>query len=103
MHAKPFEQFVANLIRVFSIDADDVGAGTGLYDDLGMDSIDAMRLLIVLEEWAAILLPPEEIPVLLTVGDAYEYYVSLCEYTDAMENDPRNMVVFVEDPSTGLA
>jgi acyl carrier protein len=48
-----------------------------LYDDLSFDSFQAFELLIVVESLAGNVVPPEEIPELYTLADAYEYYQSL--------------------------
>lgn len=48
-----------------------------LYDDWGLDSLQAFQLIIVIEAIADVLVPPLETPELLTVQDAYGYYRSL--------------------------
>lgn len=72
-----FNEFAARVIEHFQLDATDAHVATGLYSHLGMDSLQAFELLIVLEEWADVLLPPEQIPPLMTLGDAYNYFGDL--------------------------
>lgn len=74
-----FDRFGAAVCTYFGLSATGLSMLTGLFDDLELDSIQAMRLLFVLEEWADVLLPPPDIPVLLTLGDAFNYYRDLCE------------------------
>lgn len=78
----PFDTFTHLLFSRMSVDAsapEFAGAGesTGLFDDLGLDSMQAFQLLVVVEAMAGADLPPEELPPLFTVGDAYRYYRSL--------------------------
>jgi acyl carrier protein len=47
---------------------------TGLYDDLGLDSLLAFSLLIIVEAAAGLDVPPAELPELFTLGDAHAYY-----------------------------
>ena len=49
------------------------------YDELAFDSIAALRLLIVVEELAGVIYPPEVIPPIYTVGEAFNYYRDLLE------------------------
>jgi acyl carrier protein len=49
----------------------------GLFDVWGLDSLQAFQMIIVVEDMAGCLVPPPEIPTMLVVGDAYEYYRSL--------------------------
>ena len=51
--------------------------GTSLYDDLGLDSFQAFELVIVIETLADNLVPPDTVPELYTLGDAFGYYQSL--------------------------
>lgn len=49
----------------------------GLFDDWGLDSLQAFQLIIIIEGIAEVAVPPPSIPEIFTVGDAYEYYRSL--------------------------
>ncbi len=72
-----FDRFAAAVAERFGFEADDLVAGTGLWDELGLDSFDALGLTILVEEAADVMYTPFDIPVLVTVGDAYRYYQSL--------------------------
>jgi acyl carrier protein len=50
---------------------------TGLYDELGLDSFEAFRLLLLIEELAGVDFPTDTLPELWVVGDAYRYYERL--------------------------
>jgi len=45
-----------------------------LVGDLGLDSFDALELLVLTEDWAG-LVCGQEVPELTSVGDAYDYYL----------------------------
>ena len=45
-----------------------------LLEDLGWDSLLVLDLIIFSEQLADLLLPPDAEPVILTLGDAYDYY-----------------------------
>jgi acyl carrier protein len=72
-----FARFAAAMAERFGLDAGDVVADSGLWDELGLDSFDALGLIILVEEAADVMYTPFDIPALFTVGDAYRYYESL--------------------------
>lgn len=72
-----FDEFSRRLCGSFGLATVGISTNTSLWDDLGLDSVQAMQVLLSIEEWAEVLLPPEEIPALMTLGDAYDYYRSL--------------------------
>jgi acyl carrier protein len=49
---------------------------TRLVEDLGLDSFMLLDLIVLIETEAALDRPPIEIPVIVTLGDAYDYYRS---------------------------
>lgn len=51
---------------------------TGLPDSLGVDSLGVLQLLIWVEELADPEIVPFEFPAVLTAGDLFSYYQSLC-------------------------
>jgi acyl carrier protein len=71
-----FDTFARMLLA--RLDVDDprtsITPTTGLYDDVGLDSFQAFELLIVIETAAGLDVPPADLPVILTMGDAYSYY-----------------------------
>jgi len=54
---------------------------TGVFDDLGLDSLQAFELILVTEELAlgdrGATFYPQEVPAIFTMGDAYDYYCSV--------------------------
>lgn len=70
-------RFLEILSREFSLAGITLTPTTGLYDELGLDSFDAFRLLLLIEELADSLIPPAVVPELYSVGDAYGYYCAL--------------------------
>jgi acyl carrier protein len=74
-----FDPFAQRFAEEFAPDVDfRVLAASGLFDDLGLDSFAAFRMILFLEELADVPFPPDDIPPMFTVGDAYDYYCSLC-------------------------
>jgi acyl carrier protein len=59
------------------VDATMVSELSGLYDDLELDSFQALEVVIAIEYVAEVTVPPVELPELYTMGDAYRYYASL--------------------------
>jgi acyl carrier protein len=72
------EDFVRRVERLMNRelgpDRAPIDPSASLYDDLGLDSIEALQLLIAIESIAGIDVPPLEVPALYTVQDAFEYY-----------------------------
>jgi len=60
---------------------------SGLYDDWGIDSLQAFELIILTEQLAGIHIPPADIPLMFTVNDAYAYYV-LCHGLRSQSSKP---------------
>ena len=70
-----FAREVASLLAL--PDDVDVREGASLYDDWGVDSLQAFQMIVIVESMAGVLVPPEHIPELFTVGDAYGYFCTL--------------------------
>jgi acyl carrier protein len=45
-----------------------------LTEDLDIDSIQTLELVLLTEHLAGLWVPPADIPLILTLGDAYDYY-----------------------------
>jgi acyl carrier protein len=70
--------FVSHVIDLLEIERPDVVTpNMGLFDDLGLDSLQAFQLLVVIESLAGVDVPPPELPAMYTMQDAYDYYRSL--------------------------
>ena len=46
----------------------------GLYDELGLDSVQAFEAIVITEVLADCMAPPSYLPTLYTLMDAYEYF-----------------------------
>ena len=69
--------FITLFAMQFNLDDLPLDAETDLYAELGLDSFDAFRMLLFCETLAGVDFPPESIPEIYRVGDAYQYYRSL--------------------------
>ena len=66
---KLFEQLQSILAEEFEIEAESIHPDANLYEDLGIDSIDAVDLIVRLREITGKKVPPEEFKEVRTVGD----------------------------------
>jgi acyl carrier protein len=82
-HAGEFAAELAGMLRLDGAASFDVDAG--LFADWGLDSLQAFEMIIIIESMAGCLVPPAEIPELLTVGDAYGYYRALVDRSSGVE------------------
>lgn len=72
----PREAFLKRLATLLGIPNVTVETGASLFDDWGLDSLQAFQLIVATESIAGALIPPEEIPEIWTVDDAYAYYLA---------------------------
>ena len=73
-----FKQFAGRALGCRGVGVpEDVREHTGLCDDLGFDSLQALHLLFEVEGLAGCDVPPPELPEMFTLGDAYGYCNSL--------------------------
>lgn len=64
------EQYVSDtLCQLFELDKDDITLEANLYDDLDIDSIDAVDLIVELKNFTGKKIKPEEFKSVRTVGD----------------------------------
>ena len=66
------------LSEEFEIDVADIVPTANLYEDLDIDSIDAVDLIVRLKEITGKRVPPEKFQAVRTVGDVVEVLESLC-------------------------
>ena len=64
-----YQEVRSVLINTFELDADDVHASASLYEDLDLDSIDAVDLVITLQEKTGEKVDPEAFKKIRTVQD----------------------------------
>jgi acyl carrier protein len=65
------------LVEEFEIDSDAVVPDAHLYEDLDIDSIDAVDLIVRLKEITGKRVPPEKFKTVRTVGDVIEVLENL--------------------------
>lgn len=61
-----------HLVEFFDVPADKVSLESRLRDDLDLDSIDAVDLIVKLQELAHVRIEPEQFKSVRTVGDVVE-------------------------------
>lgn len=64
-----FEQLKEILVDTFEIDADDITINANLYEDLDIDSIDAVDLIVQLRELTGKKIKPEDFKSVRTIQD----------------------------------
>ena len=64
-----YRKITTILVDLFEIDPNSVSEDALLYDDLDIDSIDAIDLIIELKSYTGKKVPPEEFKSIKTVGD----------------------------------
>ncbi|MCU8385593.1 acyl carrier protein [Vibrio vulnificus] len=72
-----FEQVKAALIELFELEEDDIQPDAHLYQDLDLDSIDAVDLVVHLQKVTGKKIQPEEFKVVRTVQDVVDAVVEL--------------------------
>jgi hypothetical protein len=78
MAAMTFDDFTGAALQAIGVTvAQPVFGHSGLFDDLSLDSLQAVQLLFAVEAMAGCDVPPPDLPEIFTMGDAYEYYCDL--------------------------
>ncbi|AMF94151.1 acyl carrier protein [Vibrio fluvialis] len=72
-----FDQVKDALVELFEIDADDIQPDAHLYQDLDLDSIDAVDLVVHLQKVTGKKIKPEEFKAVRTVEDVVEAVTEL--------------------------
>lgn len=67
-----FQRLRAYLVDLFDIPADRIALDSRLRDDLDLDSIDAVDLIVKLQELTRVRIDPEQFKSVRTVGDVVE-------------------------------
>ena len=65
------------LVELFDVPAEDVTLDASLYEDLDLDSIDAVDLVIKLQDLTGKKIAPEEFRTVRTVGDVVDQVSAL--------------------------
>jgi len=77
MESDYFKRLTEVLVQDFEIEPAAIVASARLYEDLGLDSIDAVDLVVRLREITGKKVPPEQFKTVATVGDVLEILKSL--------------------------
>lgn len=72
-----FEQVQSALVELFELDANDVTLEAHLYQDLDLDSIDAVDLVVHLQNVTGKKIKPDEFKMVRTVGDVVDSVAAL--------------------------
>lgn len=64
-----FQQIQAALVELFELDATDIHLETNLYNELDLDSLDAVDLVVHLQKLTGKKIKPEEFKMVRTVAD----------------------------------
>lgn len=67
--AELFTELKKILVEIFEIDAEDITTEANLYEDLDIDSIDAVDLIVHLKELTGRKIKPEDFKTVRTVQD----------------------------------
>jgi len=74
MERKEIESLVKNfLIEDMEIDAEKMHDNAKLKEDLGLDSLDFVDIVVIVEKYFGFKIKPEEMAHVLTVKDFYDY------------------------------
>ncbi|PSV26379.1 acyl carrier protein [Photobacterium sp. GB-56] len=74
-----FDQVKNVLVELFELDADDIQPQTNLYTELDLDSIDAVDLVVHLQNITGKKIKPEEFKTVRTVDDVVDAVIELIE------------------------
>ncbi|MGF1828566.1 acyl carrier protein [Photobacterium angustum] len=72
-----FDQVKNVLVELFELDADDIQPQTNLYTELDLDSIDAVDLVVHLQNITGQKIKPEEFKAVRTVDDVVDAVIEL--------------------------
>lgn len=64
-----YEKIKGILVDQFEVDASEISLEANLYEELGIDSIDAVDLMVQLKELTGKKIPPEQFKEVRTIGD----------------------------------
>ncbi len=67
------------LVELFELDAEDIPMTASLYDDLDLDSIDAIDMIVKLQEMTGKKVKPEEFKSSRTIADVVDVVYQLVQ------------------------
>jgi acyl carrier protein len=75
-----YEPFARRVVDMLELAASELpNAEASVYEELGLDSLQAFQLIIVIESLADVT-PIDDLPAIYTMRDAYNYYADLCRH-----------------------
>ncbi|WP_341503726.1 acyl carrier protein [Gallaecimonas sp. GXIMD4217] len=74
-----FAELKSILVEDFELDGGDISLDAHLYQDLDLDSIDAVDLVVKLQDLTGKKIQPDQFKAVRTVGDVVEAVMSLLE------------------------
>ena len=78
-----FEHLRTVLVELFEIDAAKITPQANLYEDLDIDSIDAVDLVLKLKEYTGQKIQPQQFKHVRTVGDVVDAVMQILARTSA--------------------
>jgi acyl carrier protein len=74
-----FDEFCKTVLKILKDPWDgECDRDTRLFEDINLDSLEVFEFLIVVEALANLVVPLPEVPLIFTLGDAYDYYEIAC-------------------------
>ena len=70
--AEILERLAGHLTEMFDVPREKITPSARLFDDLGLDSIDAVDLVVVLQDYTGKKMAPAEFKSVRTIGDVVE-------------------------------
>lgn len=67
-----YQEIVGLLVNLFELDADDITPGSRLYEDLELDSIDAVDMVVHLQKRVGRKISPDTFKTVRTVQDVVD-------------------------------
>ncbi len=84
-----FADFTSQVGTLLEVDIpEDISPYDSLYEELGLDSFQAYELICIVEGMADCLVPPETLPEMYTLSDAFGYYEELKASSHAVDTEP---------------
>ncbi len=81
-----FDVFCAKVLSILEVDWNDpCRRDVRIFEDMGLDSLETFELLVVIESLAELFVPLPEVPLIFTLGDAFDYYEVACTAAESDE------------------
>lgn len=77
--ALDFSTYCDRILPLLGVELEEPRAELDLYDEVGLDSFQALELVLLSEQLAGLYAAVMDIPIILSLGDAYGYYTACFE------------------------